>query len=253
MTTQQATPAKLHVSKPDQNGAVTVRPAGANYEVRLYPFIGSGDSGDDTPRFVSIENELATQRDDTLREMEAREENLGDQRWSTRGEFPDVDKLYDEMNGRRFDAWVAVTREAVTAIASLFDRDVTEALDGAAGDAYAGCRTCKCSPGVSLARPLIRNGQIVNVYIRRLRPAPKHRLSFAQVEALRFAANGTLIRDEHRHPHRYYVKGRTEVVIRPVTVDALWRLNLLRAGDRTGDRRPLLTNEHGTFELYARG
>ncbi len=249
--TQQATPVKLHTSKPDQHGRVVIRPQGADYEITLHPFISSGD-GDDTPRFLSVESELTTDRDATLRELEAREENLGDQRWSSRGDFPDVDKLYDDMNNRRFEVWVDIAREALTVIASLLDRDPAESLDGAVGDAYAGCRTCKCSPGVTLARPLVRNGQIVSAYIRRLRPNPKHRLSVAQIEALRFASNGTLIRDERRYPHRYFVQNRPPVTIRPATVDALWRLDLLRTGDRTGVRRPLLTNEHGTFEIYAR-
>src|SRR5687767_4968507 len=113
--TQQATLGKLQVSKPNQYGMVIVRPQGADYEVRLHPFIGSGDSGDDTPRFLDIESDLASERDATLRELEAREANLGGQRFSTRGDFPDVDKLYDDMNGRRFEVWLDITREALTA------------------------------------------------------------------------------------------------------------------------------------------
>jgi hypothetical protein len=249
--TQQATSAKLQLSKPNQHGRVIVRPEGADYEVCLHPFISSGD-GDDTPRFLSVESELATDRDATLREMEAREENLGDQRWSTRGVYADVDKLYDDMNSRRFEVWLEIAREALTTVASVFDRDPAESLDGARGDAYAGCRTCKCSPGVTLSHTLVRDGQLVNAYIRRLRPTPKHRLPVAQIAALRYASSGSLICDEQRYPHRYFVNGQPDVKIRPTTVDALWRLDLLRTGDRTGDHRPLHTNEHGTFELYAR-
>lgn len=248
--TQQATSVKLQISKPNQYGRVIVRPKGADYEVHLHPFNLSGD--DDTPRFLSVESEMATDRSATLRELETREENLGDLRWSSREVHPDVDKLYDDMNNLRFDMWVEIAREALTAIAAVFDRDPAESLDGAAGDAYAGCTTCKCSPGVSLHRSLVYNGQVVNAYIRRVRPTPKHRLSVAQIEALRFASNGSLIRDEQRYPHRYFVKNQPNVKVRPTTIETLWRLDLMRVGERVGTQRPLLTNEHGDFELYAR-
>ncbi len=128
----------------------------AGLVVTFYPY----EPEHDTPHFVHVDRRLALAADPRLAELDAREAALGELRWCPRVEYggcnPEVDALYDEMNTRRLDAYHAVAVRAVRLLADagVVTGDVTRAIDGARGNAYAGCETCTCSPGVTLGAPL---------------------------------------------------------------------------------------------------
>jgi hypothetical protein len=102
----------------------------------------SGDERSSKSR-AYVSRVLAVLHDVRLRELEEQEASLGDRRFSERGEFPDVDKLYDRLNRRV----ATVYREiALDALRRLECGDFTGNFSR-----YAGC-SCPCSPGVVLSR-----------------------------------------------------------------------------------------------------
>lgn len=107
---------------------------------------------------VYVTDEVSNESDEKLRELQAEEEVLGSRRWSTRGEFPDVDKLYDQLNR----AIGRVKREVAVSAARKIAVDDT--ITGRFSR-KAGC-SCPCSPGVILDRVLYyNNGRIASIWI----------------------------------------------------------------------------------------
>src|SRR5690606_27547574 len=67
------------------------------YMVRALPR-GARERASSSRLYVA--DEVASTADERLRELQKEESELGDRRFSTRGDFPDVDKLYDRLNRR---------------------------------------------------------------------------------------------------------------------------------------------------------
>lgn len=236
------------VTGPDRNGVIVVRSDQA--EIRILRHSPDDDSSD---RAVLVETELAEQLSGVLA-------GIGDRmraHEAIHGVAPDSD-LRTEYEQPWRDTQVAVARTAVVLLARLDLLDncppsIQRAVDGAVFDRNAGCEGCGgCTPGVRLGERLRRDSSVVTLYVCRRRPEKKITLTAPQVQALRAAAAWTLIREEIRYPYRHYVRGNDAVKIRPATVDALFRLNLVQTGERSGSKRPIVATEAGRDEVLAR-
>ncbi|HEU4753643.1 MAG TPA: hypothetical protein VFU47_11090 [Armatimonadota bacterium] len=113
------------------------------YMVRALPR-GARERASSSRLYVA--DEVASAADERLRELQKEESELGDRRFSTRGDFPDVDKLYDRLNRRIATVKREVALDAVRRLPRC--GDVTARFSR-----YAGC-SCPCSPGVVLSRPV---------------------------------------------------------------------------------------------------
>lgn len=100
----------------------------------------SGERSSKSRAYVS--GVLAALHDARLRELEEQEAALGDKRFSERGEFPDVDRLYDRLNRRVATVYREITLDALR---RLECGDITGNFSRRAG-----C-SCPCSPGVVLS------------------------------------------------------------------------------------------------------
>ena len=103
---------------------------------------------------VYVTDELTHATDEKLQELLTAERELGDQRHSTRGEYPEVDRLYDRLN--RSIARVKRTLAVDTVRELLGDQYITGRFSR-----HAGC-SCPCSPGVVLNRTIMHNDRLVS-------------------------------------------------------------------------------------------
>lgn len=92
-------------------------------------------------------------------ELHDAEENLGERRFATRGQFPDVDRLYDRLNREIMRQKRNVALYAVEQALGL--EDVTGRFSR-----HAGC-SCACSPGVVLDRQIRRDGVAVDIWVEK--------------------------------------------------------------------------------------
>lgn len=102
-------------------------------------------------------SDLLSDQDEKLHALSEQEANLGDDRWSHRGEKPKVDKLYDRLNRRVATVKRQLALEAVRQLVGY------ENINGSFSR-YAGC-SCKCSPGVVLGRHVYVDGQPVDLWL----------------------------------------------------------------------------------------
>lgn len=104
---------------------------------------------------VYIDDALADRVDAALAALTAAEAALPTgRRWSTKGEFPEVDALYRRLNRRI----AKVKRDLAVAAIARFDEQWAPATKGARFSANAGCTTCSCSPGVVLSGTISFDG-----------------------------------------------------------------------------------------------
>jgi hypothetical protein len=106
---------------------------------------------------VYIDGDLITRTDATYADLEAQEENLGDRRWATKGQHPDVDTLYNRLNRR----YATVSRTLATAALTRLGGKFAAAADGLKFSRNAGCTTCTCSPGNIASEVILINGRPV--------------------------------------------------------------------------------------------
>lgn len=107
---------------------------------------------------VYVTDKLAEQ-DETLKQLTTQEENLGEKRFSTRGEFPDVDKLYDRINRRIATVKREIAQQALLA-RGLINENVRVRFSR-----HAGC-SCSCSPGVVVHDVIYdENGRPADIWI----------------------------------------------------------------------------------------
>lgn len=96
---------------------------------------------------VFVDDQVAEVVDAELAELASRERELGDDRCLGRGVDPSVDDLYDRLNGRIADTKTAIAAAILPLLGAVLD-DHRRLLDKVEFDPYAGCTSCKCSPGV---------------------------------------------------------------------------------------------------------
>lgn len=96
---------------------------------------------------IYVDDALAEGVDQQLATLAERERNLGDDRWLSRDIDPQVDDLYDRLNERIATTKTMVTMAVLPLLGDVLDHD-SRLLDKVEFDAYAGCASCKCSPGV---------------------------------------------------------------------------------------------------------
>jgi hypothetical protein len=99
-------------------------------------------------------------------ELSAQEANLGDKRYSTRGEFPEVDALYRSLN-REYGK--NAVRAAATVVSALMLDDVLGAVTGLTFkfSRKAGC-SCPCSPGVVASQTVRLDGAPVDIWVTKI-------------------------------------------------------------------------------------
>jgi hypothetical protein len=162
-----------------------------DYLIVLTPRI----SDDDHPHVI-VDDDLAQAQNDVLADLARQEEALDDLRYATRGEFPEVDALYDEMNQHIVDTKTTIAQTAVAQLSGIVEGNVDRAVERAEFSRYAGCTVCPCSPGVILGSRLFLGYREVNVWVRR-RPAPAQVvLTDAQYALLVAAYRGYVYRAE---------------------------------------------------------
>lgn len=127
------------------------------HTITVYPVTGDGRSA------VHVTADAEEAADSVLAELARRERALGDRRCSTRGEFPDVDELYDDLNHRRAIVGGRLARQALRDAAALFD-DAPN-LTKARYSRTAGC-SCPCSPGLRVPGGLYADGRRVYVWVK---------------------------------------------------------------------------------------
>ncbi len=96
---------------------------------------------------IFVSDDLAESIDPQLADLATQERQLGDDRWSPRGDSTEIDDLYDRLNARIATIKTMITVAVLPKLGSVLD-DHRRLLDKVEFDAYAGCTTCKCSPGV---------------------------------------------------------------------------------------------------------
>lgn len=182
---------------PNMHGYTVVDP-GADHD---YLIVLTPRNGEDDHPHVIVDNDLAEAQDATLADLTRQEENLDDLRNADRGEFPEVDALYDAMNKHMVDTKTAIAQTAVAQLSGIVTGNVERAVERAEFSRHAGCKACPCTPGVILGARLYLGYPEVNVWVRR-RPAPAQvELTDAQYALLVVAYLGYVIRNERTRAH----------------------------------------------------
>lgn len=114
---------------------------------------------------VYIDDEVAESVDPQLATLAGQERSLGDDRWLDRGVDPQVDDLYDRLNERIATIKTMIAVAVLPNLGAVLDNH-GRLLDKVEFDAYAGCTSCKCSPGVK-APYARRHGAYVQISIQR--------------------------------------------------------------------------------------
>jgi hypothetical protein len=112
---------------------------------------------------VYVANDVAEGVDVQLAALAEQERNLGDDRWLSRGTDPRVDDLYDRLNERIAGVKTMIAAAVLPMLGAVLD-STDRLLDKVEFDAYAGCTSCKCSPGVK-APHVRRYGAFVQISI----------------------------------------------------------------------------------------
>jgi len=84
------------------------------------------------------------------------------------GNHPEVDALYEKLNGHIMATKTAIAREALATIAGQLTGDTEAAARDAHFSRNAGCRMCPCSPGVVIGAPVQLDGQPIDVWVEPL-------------------------------------------------------------------------------------
>lgn len=113
---------------------------------------------------VFVDSDLAESADPQLAQLANAERNLGDHRWLDRDIDSDVDSLYDRLNERIGVVETMLAAAVLPKLTAVIDDDGDRMLRGLEFSAYAGCTSCKCSPGVK-APHVHRYGQYVDIHI----------------------------------------------------------------------------------------
>ena len=100
------------------------------------------------PSVVYVSDAAAEAADTGLAELTRREAELGARRNSPRGEHPDVDTLYDELNAKIGEVKTEIARRVLAALNGGSVNLHRDTLGGLRFDRHAGCGLCPCSPGV---------------------------------------------------------------------------------------------------------
>lgn len=112
---------------------------------------------------VYVDSDLAESVDAQLADFAEQERNLGDDRCLRRGIDSQVDDLYDRLNERIATTKTAIATVILPLLGAVLDNH-SRLLDKVEFDAYAGCTSCKCSPGVK-APYAHRHGVYVQISI----------------------------------------------------------------------------------------
>lgn len=96
---------------------------------------------------IYVADAVAEAIDPQLAELAERKRNLGDDRCLHRGIDPQVDDLYDQLNERIIAIKTMIAVAVLPKLGAVLD-DHPRLLDKVEFDVYAGCTSCKCSPGV---------------------------------------------------------------------------------------------------------
>jgi hypothetical protein len=96
---------------------------------------------------VYVDDALAEGVDPQLAALAKQERSLGDDRWLSRDVDSQVDDLYDRLNERIATIKAMIAMAVLPMLGQVLD-DHSRLLDKVEFDAYAGCTSCKCSPGV---------------------------------------------------------------------------------------------------------
>lgn len=114
---------------------------------------------------VYVDDDVAESVDPQLAVLAEQERNLGDDRWLDRDIDPQVDDLYDRLNERVATIKTMIAVAVLPKLGAVLD-DHGRLLDKVEFDAYAGCTSCRCSPGVK-APYAHRHGAYVQISIER--------------------------------------------------------------------------------------
>ncbi len=148
---------------PDQHDRFAIHAPDYTIVIRLR------DRYEDEPPYVMVDDAVAHAADPALADLSAQEANLGPLRFCTRvrygGTHPEVDALYDRLNAKVAEVKLAVARDALRTLIGAADGDVFEAADRAFFSRHAGCRTCECSPGVTIGAPLRLDGALFDMWV----------------------------------------------------------------------------------------
>lgn len=112
---------------------------------------------------VYVDSDIAEGVDPQLAALAEQERNLGDDRWLGRDIDSQVDDLYDRLNERIATIKTMIAMAVLPMLGQVLD-DHSRLLDKVEFDAYAGCTSCKCSPGVK-APYARRYGRFVQISI----------------------------------------------------------------------------------------
>lgn len=112
---------------------------------------------------VYVADDVAEGVDPQLAVLADQERNLGDDRWLSRDINPQIDDLYDRLNERIATIKTMIAMAVLPMLGDVLDDD-SRLFDKVEFDAYAGCTSCKCSPGVK-APYARRHGSYVQISI----------------------------------------------------------------------------------------
>jgi hypothetical protein len=112
---------------------------------------------------VYVSDDVAEGVDPQLAALAEQERNLGDNRGLGRDIDPQIDDLYDRLNERTATIKTMIAVAVLPKLGAVLDNH-GRLLDKVEFDAYAGCTSCKCSPGVK-APYARRHGSFLQISI----------------------------------------------------------------------------------------
>lgn len=129
----------------------------AGYQVRI--------GAVDRRTIVFVEDPVTEAVNPLIAELAAQVAALGERQYADRGVHPEVDDLYDRFNQEIAATKTAIAKRVIRNLRGVTG-DVEKAAEGARFDLYAGCQTCRCTPGVVTDVVLrLSDGWPVEVYV----------------------------------------------------------------------------------------
>jgi hypothetical protein len=114
---------------------------------------------------VYVADRVAEARSTDLADLERQESDLGERRFAERGQFADVDDLYDRLNDETMRVKTLIAREVLASLHLMVDGDLDTAIGRAFFSRKAGGDMCPCSPGVVAGVKLTWHGDEFDVWV----------------------------------------------------------------------------------------
>lgn len=118
---------------------------------------------------IYVADDVAAAASADLAEYTRQERELGSRRWAKRGQYAEVDALYDLLNQTVMDVKTGIARDVLALLPPSVEGNLVEAVTRASFSREAGCDICPCSPGVVAGTKLLWRGGEFDVWVESAR------------------------------------------------------------------------------------